>query len=126
MFHYTAYRGPHRGEACGLLEAEVSLGRKVTTVVNQIAVPLREDTGAQHLERDDHQQCGIDRKTGREHQWRVSLAAGIRRIPVILRVRGPSLIAQPQVVSIPMGQRQKSAIHYLGESLGEWREQWRN
>jgi integrase len=38
MFHFIAYRGPRRGEACGLLEAEVRLGKKETSVVNQIAV----------------------------------------------------------------------------------------
>jgi integrase len=37
MFHFIAYRGPRRGEACGLLEAEVRLGKKETSVVNQIA-----------------------------------------------------------------------------------------
>jgi hypothetical protein len=38
LFHFIAYRGPRRGEACGLLEAEVRLGKKETSVLNQIAV----------------------------------------------------------------------------------------
>jgi integrase len=38
MFHFIAYRGPRRGEACGLLESEVRLGKKETSIVNQIAV----------------------------------------------------------------------------------------
>src|SRR2546430_9676531 len=38
MFHFIAYRGPRRGEACGLLEAEVRLDKKETSIVNQITV----------------------------------------------------------------------------------------
>jgi integrase len=38
MFHFIAYRGPRRGEACGLLDSEVRLGKKEASVVNQIAV----------------------------------------------------------------------------------------
>ena len=37
MFHFIAYRGTRRGEACGLLDAEVRLAKKESTVANQIA-----------------------------------------------------------------------------------------
>ena len=37
MLHLMAYRGPRRGEACGLLDAEVRLGRHEVSIVNQIA-----------------------------------------------------------------------------------------
>jgi hypothetical protein len=38
MFHFIAYRGPRRGEACGLLESEVRLDKKKTSIVNQLTV----------------------------------------------------------------------------------------
>ncbi|MFC6015633.1 tyrosine-type recombinase/integrase [Plantactinospora solaniradicis] len=38
LFHLMAYRGPRRGEACGLRDAEVRLGRREVTINNQIAV----------------------------------------------------------------------------------------
>ncbi|BCB81231.1 hypothetical protein Pflav_076410 [Phytohabitans flavus] len=37
MYHVMAYRGPRRGEACGLLDAEVRLAKKEVTINNQIA-----------------------------------------------------------------------------------------
>jgi integrase len=37
MFHLIAYRGTRRGEACGLLDAEVRLAKKESSLVNQIA-----------------------------------------------------------------------------------------
>ncbi|MET8323349.1 tyrosine-type recombinase/integrase [Micromonospora sp. NPDC005189] len=37
MWHYMAYRGPRRGEACGLRDTEVRLHRRETTINNQIA-----------------------------------------------------------------------------------------
>ncbi|SCL17881.1 tyrosine-type recombinase/integrase [Micromonospora inyonensis] len=37
MWHYMAYRGPRRGEACGLRDSEVRLQRRETTINNQIA-----------------------------------------------------------------------------------------
>jgi len=37
MFHFIAYRGPRRGEACGLLESEVRLRKREATINNQIA-----------------------------------------------------------------------------------------
>ena len=37
LLHFMAYRGPHRGEACGLLHAEVRLGKAEVSIVNQIA-----------------------------------------------------------------------------------------
>jgi integrase len=37
LFHFMAYRGPRRGEACGLLDAEVRLSRGEVSIVNQIA-----------------------------------------------------------------------------------------
>jgi integrase len=38
MLHFMAYRGPRRGEACGLLDAEVRLDKAEVGIVNQIAV----------------------------------------------------------------------------------------
>jgi integrase len=38
VFHFLAYRGPRRGEACGLLDAEVRLDKAEVSIVNQIAV----------------------------------------------------------------------------------------
>ncbi|MET7398012.1 tyrosine-type recombinase/integrase [Dactylosporangium sp. NPDC005572] len=35
MFQFMAYRGPRRGEACGLLDAEVRLGNSEVSIVNQ-------------------------------------------------------------------------------------------
>ncbi len=37
MFHFIAYRGPRRGEACGLRDSEVRLAKKEATIDNQIA-----------------------------------------------------------------------------------------
>jgi integrase len=37
LFQFMAYRGPRRGEACGLLDAEVRLRNKEVSIVNQIA-----------------------------------------------------------------------------------------
>jgi len=37
MLHFIAYRGPRRGEACGLLDSEVRLAKKEASVVNQIS-----------------------------------------------------------------------------------------
>jgi integrase len=37
MLHLMAYRGPRRGEACGLLDAEVRLDRNEISIVNQLA-----------------------------------------------------------------------------------------
>jgi integrase len=38
MFHFLAYRGVRRGEACGLLDAEVRLAKAEVSIVNQLAV----------------------------------------------------------------------------------------
>jgi integrase len=38
MFHFIAYRGPRRGEACGLLDSEVRLRKKEASITNQIGV----------------------------------------------------------------------------------------
>ncbi|KUL31409.1 tyrosine-type recombinase/integrase [Actinoplanes awajinensis] len=38
MLHFVAYRGTRRGESCGLLDAEVRLGKAEVSIVNQIAV----------------------------------------------------------------------------------------
>jgi integrase len=38
LFQFMAYRGPRRGEACGLLDAEVRLSKREVGIVNQIAV----------------------------------------------------------------------------------------
>ncbi|MEV6487103.1 tyrosine-type recombinase/integrase [Actinoplanes sp. NPDC051633] len=37
MLHFMTYRGPRRGEACGLLDAEVRLGQHEVSIVNQLA-----------------------------------------------------------------------------------------
>ncbi|MGW3808702.1 tyrosine-type recombinase/integrase [Micromonospora sp. NPDC005113] len=37
LLHFMAYRGPRRGEACGLLDAEVRLTKGEVSIVNQIA-----------------------------------------------------------------------------------------
>jgi integrase len=37
MLHFMAYRGPRRGEACGLRDAEVRLGKREASINNQIA-----------------------------------------------------------------------------------------
>ncbi|MFI7540056.1 site-specific integrase [Actinoplanes sp. NPDC049599] len=38
LLHFMAYRGPRRGEARGLLDAEVRLDKAEVSIVNQIAV----------------------------------------------------------------------------------------
>ncbi|WP_250008752.1 site-specific integrase [Actinoplanes sp. M2I2] len=38
LLHFMAYRGPRRGEVCGLLDAEVRLDRMEVSIVNQLAV----------------------------------------------------------------------------------------
>jgi integrase len=38
MFRFIAYRGPRRGEACGLRDAEVRLNKREATINNQISV----------------------------------------------------------------------------------------
>ncbi|WP_239313631.1 tyrosine-type recombinase/integrase [Plantactinospora mayteni] len=37
LFHFMAYRGPRRGEACGLRDSEVRLDKREVTINNQIA-----------------------------------------------------------------------------------------
>ncbi|BCJ64818.1 tyrosine-type recombinase/integrase [Polymorphospora rubra] len=37
LFHFLAYRGPRRGEACGLRDSEVRLDKREVTINNQIA-----------------------------------------------------------------------------------------
>ncbi len=37
MYHFIAYRGPRRGEACGLLDSEVRLLKREASIKNQIA-----------------------------------------------------------------------------------------
>ena len=37
LLHFLAYRGPRRGEACGLLDSEVRLDQAEVSIVNQIA-----------------------------------------------------------------------------------------
>ena len=38
LLHFMAYRGPRRGEVCGLLDAEVRLDKNEVSIVNQLAV----------------------------------------------------------------------------------------
>lgn len=57
MLQFMAYRGPRRGEACGLLDAEVRLRTKEVSIVNQIAAhgqttvqkPPKSDAGNRDL-----------------------------------------------------------------------------
>jgi integrase len=38
MLHFVAYRGPRRGEACGLKESEVAITRRTAAITNQITL----------------------------------------------------------------------------------------
>ena len=57
MLHFMTYRGPRRGEACGLLDAEVRLDEHEVSIVNQIAAygghyrhkPPKSDSGNRDL-----------------------------------------------------------------------------
>ncbi|MBQ0897309.1 hypothetical protein KBX37_30305 [Micromonospora sp. U56] len=44
LLHFMAYLGPRCGEACGLLDAEVRLGKGEVSIVNQIATTATSET----------------------------------------------------------------------------------
>jgi integrase len=61
LYHFTAYRGPRRGESAGLLDSEVRLRKRVATINNQIATighrtkqkPPKSKSGNRDLTFDD-------------------------------------------------------------------------
>jgi integrase len=82
MYHFMAYRGPRRGEACGLLDAEVRLGKKEVTINNQIAThgrttrqkPPKSEAGNRDLVLDDDTVKVLTAYKARRAAWK--LAAG--------------------------------------------------
>ena len=77
-----AYRGPRRGEACGLLDAEVRLDKAEVSIVNQIAThgqtphhkKPKSDAGNRELILDPDTVTVFTRYQARRAQWQ--LAAG--------------------------------------------------
>jgi integrase len=82
MFHFIAYRGPRRGEACGLRDSEVRLGKKEATINNQIATigstpvqkPPKSRAGNRDLIIDDDTAKVLAAYKARRATWQ--LAAG--------------------------------------------------
>ncbi|GAB3500523.1 tyrosine-type recombinase/integrase [Phytohabitans suffuscus] len=82
MYHFMAYRGPRRGEACGLLDAEVRLAKKEVTINNQITThgrttkqkPPKSDAGNRDLVLDDDTVKVLTAYKARRNAWK--LAAG--------------------------------------------------
>ncbi|MFG1885966.1 tyrosine-type recombinase/integrase [Micromonospora sp. NPDC049102] len=82
MWHYMAYRGPRRGEACGLRDSEVRLHRRETTINNQIAThgytpvqkPPKSRAGNRDVALDTDTVKVLTAYKGRRAQWQ--LAAG--------------------------------------------------
>jgi integrase len=82
MFHFIAYRGPRRGEACGLRDSEVRLGKKEATINNQIATigsrrvqkPPKSRAGNRDLVIDDDTAKVLAAYKARRAAWQ--LAAG--------------------------------------------------
>jgi integrase len=82
MFHFMAYRGPRRGEACGLRDAEVRLGKREATINNQIAThghatrqkPPKSRAGNRDLTFDADTAAVLTAYKARRAGWR--LAAG--------------------------------------------------
>jgi integrase len=82
MLHFMAYRGPRRGEACGLLDAEVRLDKAEVSIVNQIAVYGRtlhhkkpkSESGNREVILDPDTVAVFRRYKARRAQWQ--LAAG--------------------------------------------------
>ncbi|GGL93187.1 tyrosine-type recombinase/integrase [Micromonospora yangpuensis] len=82
LWHYMAYRGPRRGEACGLRDSEVRLDRRETTINNQIAThgytlvqkPPKSRAGTRDIALDDDTVKVLATYKARRAQWR--LAAG--------------------------------------------------
>ncbi|WP_422738111.1 tyrosine-type recombinase/integrase [Micromonospora sp. WMMD729] len=82
MWHYMAYRGPRRGEACGLRDSEVRLHRRETTINNQIAThgytpvqkPPKSRAGNRDVALDTDTAKVLTAYKARRAQWQ--LAAG--------------------------------------------------
>jgi len=82
MWHFMAYRGPRRGEACGLLDAEVRLGKGEVSIVNQIAThghttrqkKPKSDAGNRDVVLDPDTVAVLTAYKARRAKWR--LAAG--------------------------------------------------
>jgi integrase len=82
MFQFMAYRGPRRGEACGLLDAEVRLSKREVSIVNQIAVhgqtphqkPPKSQAGNRDVILDPDTVAVLTHYKARKARWR--LAAG--------------------------------------------------
>jgi integrase len=82
LLHFMAYRGPRRGEACGLLDAEVRLDKAEVSIVNQIAVPggatrhkkPKSESGNRDVVLDPDTVTVFRRYKARRAQWQ--LAAG--------------------------------------------------
>jgi integrase len=82
LLHFMAYRGPRRGEACGLLDAEVRLDKAEVSIVNQIAVTggatrqkkPKSESGNRDVVLDPDTVAIFRRYKARRAQWQ--LAAG--------------------------------------------------
>jgi integrase len=82
LLHFMAYRGPRRGEACGLLDAEVRLDKAEVSIVNQIAVHRgrprqkkpKSESGNRDVILDPDTVAVFRRYKARRAQWQ--LAAG--------------------------------------------------
>jgi integrase len=82
LMHFMAYRGPRRGEACGLLDAEVRLDKAEVSIVNQIAVTggatrhkkPKSESGNRDVVLDPDTLAVFRRYKARRAQWQ--LAAG--------------------------------------------------
>lgn len=82
LFHFMAYRGPRRGEACGLLDAEVRLAKREVGIVNQIAAhgqtprqkPPKSQAGNRDVILDADTAAVLTAYKARRAAWR--LAAG--------------------------------------------------
>jgi hypothetical protein len=121
MFHFIAYRGPRRGEACGLRDSEVRLGKKEATINNQIATignkrvqkPTQEP-GRQPRPgpRRRHRQSpgrlqGPPRRLATRRRTRLA-----RHRPVLRPPRRPRLAPQRRQPTIPApGQTGRAAPH---------------
>jgi integrase len=84
MFHFIAYRGPRRGEACGLRDSEVRLGKKEATINNQIAIigntpvqkPPKSRAGNRDLILDDDTAKVLAAYKARRAAWQLAAGAG--------------------------------------------------
>ena len=82
LLHVMAYRGLRRGEACGLLDAEVRLAKREVTITNQISThgyttrqkPPKSKAGHRDVAADDDTIRVLTAYQARRAGWR--LAAG--------------------------------------------------